>query len=180
MLLLKVQAGSHLYGYSTPESDIDFFEIHTDTFPNPNIKRAPLQAEQTIVDGVDVTRMTLKRFVEKAQKGAHQALDAMFAREPIVDFLGGYRASYRAGLEVISTYQHAIIQFATRDEGAFRYQRHAYRLMMNINEIVYTGRYTPELSFSQIEKLNKTAALTPTLFKEKLISDSLIQLPFMS
>lgn len=169
MLLLKIQAGSHLYGYATATSDVDFLEVHSEGFIRPDDKFQHVRdAEQTIVDGMDVTRMTLSHFVEKALKGSHQALDAMFAREPEFDLLQGFRRSYRAGYEVIPTYQRAIIQFATRDGGAFRYQRHAMRLVFNLTEILEKGFYTPELADKEIVYLNETATLPTEEFMKEL------------
>lgn len=170
MLLLKVQAGSYLYGYATPESDVDFFEVHSEGFIRPDDKHMIVrEAEQTIVSGVDVTRMTLDKFMEKARKGSHQALDSMFAPTPQVDLLQGFREAYRVGTEVIPTYERAIIQFTYRDEGVFRYQRHAMRLMINLNEILDTNRYNPKLSDETIQYLNTVAEYPSLKFRRELM-----------
>ncbi len=76
--------------------------------------------------------------------------------------------SRKSTSEVVPTYQRAIIQFATRDGGAFRYQRHAMRLVFNLTEILEKGFYTPELADKEIVYLNETATLPTEEFMKEL------------
>jgi hypothetical protein len=154
MLLLRVQAGSRLYGYATDASDDDYFEVHTEPFMIET-RDAPRQVRQTIVDGIDTTQMTLSHFMERAALGSHQALDAMFAAEPLVDLLGSLRASYQAG---------------------FRKQRHALRALFNLQDMLVSGRYAPELSEERIAFIMEHAHLPYPEFRELLISLSPIEL----
>lgn len=179
MILLKVQAGSHLYGYATPESDIDFFEVHDTGFIRPNDPDLIIrEAEQTIVDGIDVTRMTLDRFIEKARKGSHQALDAMFAPTPLEDRLQGFREAYRVGMEVVPTYERAITQFTFRDGGVFRYQRHAMRILLNLNDIIDHNRYNPTLTEETREYVNTVAHYPTVKFRRELMMKTVLSLHF--
>jgi len=173
MLLLRVQAGSHLYGYATATSDDDYFEVHTHPFMIPT-RDEPRQVRQTIVDGVDTIQMTLSHFVERAAAGSHQALDAMFAANPETDLLGGFRTSYRAGTDVIPSYIRIITKFAV--QGGHRKQRHALRAMLNLHDIMDTGRYTPELTAEQIQFLDDHASLPSPEFMKFLISETRVSL----
>lgn len=86
MLLLRTIAGSRLYGTNRPDSDFDFYEVHD-----------RIRAKQTIRDGVDVTRMPLSQWILLAEKGTHQALDAMWAPPGYaeVDLLQTFRLHFR-------------------------------------------------------------------------------------
>jgi hypothetical protein len=177
MLLLRAIAGSHLYGYSTPASDYDFFEVHSERFPHPHSSsKQPVQALQTIVDGMDITQVTLSHFMELAESGSHQALDAMFAKEPEFDLISGLRNSYYAGLNVVSAYERIITKFALQE--GFRKQRHSVRAMLNISEILTTGRYVPELSAEQVIYVNMMAGLPAEEFKKQLQASSPVGLLF--
>lgn len=173
MLLLKVQAGSHLYGYATDISDDDYFEVHTEPFMIET-REAPRQVRQTIVDGVDTIQMTLSHFLERAQNGSHQALDAMFAAKPEYDLLQGLRASYRAGYEIIPAYERIISKFALQE--GFRKQRHSLRALFNLTDMLETGRYEPELSAERIAYINEKAQLPASDFREILLELSPIDL----
>ena len=173
MLLLRVQAGSRLYGYATDASDDDYFEVHTEPFMIET-RDAPRQVRQTIVDGIDTTQMTLSHFMERAAAGSHQALDAMFAAEPLVDLLGSLRASYQAGYEVVPAYERIITKFAAQT--GFRKQRHALRALFNLQDMLVSGRYAPELSEERIAFIMEHAHLPYPEFRELLISLSPIEL----
>lgn len=173
MLLLKVQAGSRLYGYSTEASDDDYFEVHTEPFII-STREAPRKVKQTIIDGVDTLQMTLSTFLERAMDGSHQALDAMFAAEPIVDEISALRHNFHAGYEVIPTYVRIITKFAVQE--GYRKQRHALRAMFNLEDLLNTGRYAPELSQERIDFILEKAHLPYADFRELLIKESPISL----
>lgn len=169
-LLLRVVAGSHLYGYSTPESDYDFFEVYSAPFSPSGRRTAPVKSRQTIVDGVDTIQMSLSHFVEVASDGSHQALDAMFASAPLLDRISALRNGFRAGFQVIPTYERIITKFAL--QGTPRKQRHAVRTALNLAEIMESGRYTPELSSSQLKLVAETYILPPSEFRQELVKIS--------
>ncbi len=173
MLLLKVQAGSRLYGYATAESDDDIFEVHTEQFYIPT-RELPRNVKQTIVDGIDTLQMTLSHFMEKAASGSHQALDAMFAENPEVDLIKDFRASYRAGYDVIPAYTRIISKFALQQ--GFRKQRHALRAMFNLTDMLETGRYTPRLTEERISFIQEHAHLEYPEFRKLLLNMSPVSL----
>lgn len=173
MLLLKVQAGSRLYGYATDASDDDYLEVHTQPFMI-STREAPRQVKQTIVDGLDVIQMTLSTFVERASSGSHQALDAMFAPEPLVDEIAALRENFHVGYEIVPTYVRIITKFAVQE--GYRKQRHALRAMFNLDDMLKTGRYNPQLSQDRIDFILEKAHLPYAEFRELLIANSPVAL----
>lgn len=174
MLLLRTIAGSHLYGYATSTSDRDFFEVHTEKFEPVRHRGVPASSQQTIVDGVDVVRMTLSHFMERAAAGSHQALDAMFASNPEVDLIKGFRESYYAGYDVIPAYRRIISKFAIQQ--GYRKQRHALRAVFNLNDMLETGRYEPELSDHRISLITDFAHMPYPKFRKLLIKKSQVEI----
>lgn len=180
MLLLKVQVGSRLYGYSTEASDDDIFEVHSDQLflekkdKRGNVTFTPVDVKQTIVDGEDVIQMTLSKFLERASSGSHQALDAMFAANPIYSQIESLRHNFYAGSEVIPTYVRIITKFALQE--GFRKQRHALRALFNLEDMMSTGRYAPELSQERIDFILDKAHLPSNEFKELLMKLSPVSL----
>ena len=178
MLLLKIKAGSHLYGYATPESDTDFYEVCTEKFPPLNPKSTmSRESNQTIINGIDTTQMSFSNFMVKAQTGSHQALDAMFAAETEFDIIKDLRNNFYAGYEVIPTYARIITKFALQT--GYRKQRHALRTMVNLKDIMLTGRYEPELSEDKISYIMDYAHLEYPEFRKALIKDSPIDLSYL-
>lgn len=181
MLLLKVQAGSRLYGYASSTSDDDIFEVYSEPLivmsqqqQAHKRREVAVPVQQTIVDGVDTIRMTLSTFIQRASSGSHQALDAMFAPNPMVDKIPSLRANFFAGYEVIPTYTRIISKFAVQE--GFRKQRHALRAMFNLEDILKSGRYNPELSPERIEFIMEKAHLPYSEFRELLLESSPVSL----
>lgn len=85
-LLLRAVAGSRLYGTYREDSDWDWYEVYDH-----------IRAKQTIRAGQDVTRMPLSQWILLAEKGTHQALDAMWAPPEYteVDLLQDFRLHFR-------------------------------------------------------------------------------------
>lgn len=85
-MLLRAVAGSRLYGTHRPDSDFDFYEVHD-----------RIRNKQTIRDGVDTIRVNLSDWIRYAEKGTHQALDAMWCPPEYteVDVLREFRLSFR-------------------------------------------------------------------------------------
>ena len=173
-LLLKVVAGSHLYGYATAQSDYDFFEVYANSFPPVGKRTAPVKSRQTIVDGVDTIQMSLSHFVDVASSGSHQALDAMFAAAPEFDKIEAFRHGFRAGYEVVPAYERIISKFALQEPP--RKQRHALRTAFNLVDILSAGRYSPELDDEKIALISELHALPPAEFREHLVKYSPVEL----
>lgn len=86
MILLRAVAGSRLYGTHRPDSDHDFYEVHDHIRPT-----------QSMSGNQDTIKMPLSQWILLAEKGTHQALDAMWA--PVeyteVDMLTEFRLHFR-------------------------------------------------------------------------------------
>ena len=139
-LLLRSIAGSHLYGTSRPESDLDYYEVHS-VLPSFS---GLYKTQQTIIDGVDVTKVSLSHFMELARIGSHQALDAMFSEKVEVDKIEALRRGYRAGYSVVVPYLGIIHKFSV--DGTERKRKHAVRVAFNLIDILETGRFNPTLT----------------------------------
>ena len=86
MLLLRALAGSRLSGTARPDSDFDFYEVHDH-----------IRNKQSIRDGVDTIQMSVSDWLLYAEKGTHQALDAMWCPPELteVDLIRDFRLSFR-------------------------------------------------------------------------------------
>lgn len=142
-VLFKTQHGSHLYGLNHAGSDEDFYTV----VDRPRGARYKW-AKQTIVDGEDSVRVDLPTWLRWCDKGVPQALEAMFAPNPMVDKIPSLRAAYRAGGEARSTYTRTIRNFVEADD--FKRRRHAVRLGFNLRDLLKTGRFNPVMKRQQV------------------------------
>lgn len=141
-VLFKTRHGSHLYGLNHAHSDEDFYTV----VRRPKGKRYKW-AKQVISDNEDSMMVEFPTWLRWCDKGVPQALEAMFAPNPLVDKLGPLRAGYRAGGEARRTYARTIRNFVEADE--FKRRRHAVRLAYNLNGILTYGRFYPTLTLGQ-------------------------------
>lgn len=141
-VLFKTQHGSHLYGLNHADSDEDFYTV----VDRPRGRRYKW-AKQSINDGIDSMRVDLPTWLRLCDKGVPQALEAMFAPNPLVDKLPSLRAAYRAGGEAHHTYRRTIRNFVEADD--FKRRRHAVRLGMNLRDLLHSGRFCPVLTAGQ-------------------------------
>ncbi|QPB12280.1 hypothetical protein [Providencia phage PSTCR6] len=90
--IAKIMFGSHLYGTSTPESDIDYKEIY---IPDPksiitcSVKEhfnmnTNNTSQKNSVDDIDHELYSLKYFIDLASKGETVALDVLHAPKEMV------------------------------------------------------------------------------------------------
>jgi len=86
MILLRALSGSRLYGTSGPDSDWDWYEVHD-----------RIRTRQRIVEGQDTIRIGLSHWIRLAEKGTHQALDAMWCppEHTEVDRITAFRLGFR-------------------------------------------------------------------------------------
>lgn len=158
-VLFKTRHGSHLYGLNHADSDEDFY-----TVVNRPRGRRYKWAKQSIHDGEDSLRVNLPTWLRLCEKGVPQALEAMFAPEPLVDNLGPLRAGFRAGGEARRTYARTIRNFVEAEE--FKRRRHAVRLGFNLRDLLACGRFNPVMTEEQKFLANTLAA---TLGGEELL-----------
>lgn len=86
--ILRIQFGSHLYGTSTPASDLDFKSIFVPDGRSILLQRAKqvhndqrpkAEREKNYAGEVEEERFSLQRFLELASQGQTVALDVLFA-----------------------------------------------------------------------------------------------------
>jgi hypothetical protein len=161
-LLLRSIAGSHLYGTSRPESDFDYYEVYSEL---PSFSGL-YKTQQTIVNGVDITMVSLSHFMELARIGSHQALDAMFSEKVEVDKIEALRHNYRAGYSVVEAYARIIRKFAI--DGTERKRKHAVRVTFNLIDILESGRFNPTLTAERKDLVLNLPKLSDKDFFEAL------------
>ena len=144
MLLLRTLTGSRLYGTHSTHSDYDYYEVHDHG-----------RSRQSIVDNIDTVRVSLDVFLRHVDAGVPQALESLWS--PLADM----HPSWRPFLHSIvinpyaaqRTYLRTIRNFNTDTP---KKRRHAMRLSMNLDDIMAYGRFNPQLTSNQLEKLYAT------------------------
>lgn len=161
--LFRTIHGSKLYGLAKANSDDDFYVVT----PTRHVSRQ-INAKQRI-DGLnDTTTMDFASFVTLCGKGVPQALEAMFSRKGRSDYFEDYRQNYFASDPiVIHTYMRTIKSFSLSEKDPFKRKRHALRLSLNLEELLYTGRFNPTLSRLDAMRITRIAQKPSTpYFKE--------------
>lgn len=152
-VLFKTIHGSRLYGLNTDSSDEDYYVVT----PTRKVSRQ-INAKQTIIGDQDVVAVDFKSFTTLAQKGVPQALETMFSQASKSDFFEDYRQNYYASdPEVIHTYMRTIKSFSLTERDPFKRKRHALRLSLNLEELMYTGRFNPTLKPEDAMRITRLA-----------------------
>ena len=150
--------GSRLYGLDHAGSDHDSFTVVTDTHDFGD--RPTRQTVRGFGDHVrDEVTFTLTEFLQRADKGSHQALEALFS--PVKEwaeekhwfepFTWHYRAT---SPDVFYAYERTIRKFAFSD---FKRRRHGVRLSQNLKALREFGRFNPRMTVAQIQEANEYA-----------------------
>lgn len=88
--IVEIKFGSHLYGTSTPESDLDFKAVHVPDARSILLQRAKgsinearqkAEKEKNLPGEIDRESYSLQRFLGLASEGQTVALDVLFAPE---------------------------------------------------------------------------------------------------
>lgn len=141
MLLLRTQHGSNLYGLAHAGSDEDWFEVHTGKFKTKH--------NNDHATGLDVVRMSLDRFLTNASVGSHQSLEAMWSRKAEVDLMP-WRFNFHPDLgQSHERYLRTVKKFAA--DPSRKKQRHAWRLKLNLSDLMNYGHFNPTLDPEQRE-----------------------------
>jgi hypothetical protein len=163
-LLLRSFAGSHLYGLARPDSDVDFYEVHSSPLAGGLGKER--KTVQSIVNGIDVTAVGLSHFLDLASSGSHQALDAMFSERTEVDEITALRSGFHVGPNIITAYNRIIVKFI--GQATPRKRKHAVRLAYNLNDMMETGRFNPTLTVDRARHVLATAELADNDFYDEI------------
>lgn len=150
--LLRTVHGSKLYGLDHARSDEDWYIVTPTRYLSRKFRK------QTIIGDQDVTFMDFKSFQQLAEKGVPQALETMFSKKGVSPYFQDYRDNYYASDgTVIHTYMRTIKSFSLTEKDPFKRRRHALRLALNMEEILYTGRFDPTLKNYQISQITRYA-----------------------
>jgi hypothetical protein len=173
-VLFKTIHGSRLYGLGTPDSDEDWYVVT----PTRYIARK-VNAKQTIIGDQDVVAVDFRSFTALATKGVPQALEAMFSCQAESPYFEDYRNNwYASDGEVIHTYMRTIKSFSLNEnEGymGFKQRRHSLRLAINLEELLYTGRFNPTLPSPKAARITHLAEKTGNSFIKELKAISPIE-----
>lgn len=152
--IFRTVHGSYLYGLDISSSDYDVYVVYEDSpLGNPS-KLKHQMGKEDIVSG------NLSTFLNRAQSGSHQAVEALFSPKKVwgpgqEEKWGPLFSSFRiSGKEVFAKYERTILKFCYGD---FKRRRHAVRLGFALEELRTTGRTWPELSVEQIAVANSLA-----------------------
>ena len=168
--LLKTVHGSRLYGLSHANSDEDWYVVTPTRYASRKFRKQTIQGDQ------DVTYMDFKSFQQLADKGVPQALETMFSKKAVSPYFQDYREGYNAsGPEVIHTYMRTIKSFSLTEKDPFKRRRHALRLALNMEEILYTGRFDPTLKKHQVDQITRYAEKPTQAYLRELKSVSPIE-----
>ena len=149
-LIFKTVHGSHLYGLSNIDSDIDTFWVGTQIN-----KRA--EHYYNAVERTALARVGITRFLFLAKTGSHQSVEALMSREKIWNpafqnvfspMLDNLKV---CGAEVFEKYERTIKAFCFGD---FKHRRHAVRLSQNLEALRDCGRFNPRMNEAQINDAN--------------------------
>lgn len=146
--LLRTPHGSHLYGLATPTSDLDYFIVTTNRIGRVRARNA----KQTIKGAEDLLKTDLSTFMQYAEKGVPQYLEAMWSQMATVDRIHDMRFAYRPNpYQVEKTYVRTIRNFWLADD--FKRRRHAWRLWLNLLQLKEEGTFNPSLSHADAERI---------------------------
>lgn len=164
--LLRTIHGSKLYGLDHAGSDDDFYVVTPTVKVAKNARKN--NARQSISGNLDTVFVDFKTFTRLAGEGVPQALEAMYSRKGLSEYFEDYRQGYfSSDPVVIHTYMRTMKSFSLTEKAPFKRKRHALRLALNLEEILYTGRFNPTLSSDNASKITRYASYdTPAYFKE--------------
>lgn len=164
-VLYKTIHGSRLYGLAHKDSDDDYYVVTPTVYT-----KKKLNAQHKIDGDLDTVTVDFASFVQMAENGVPQALETMFSQQSKSDFFEEYRASWFASdPRVIDRYIRTIKSFSLED-GSKRekYHRHALRLSLNLEQLVYTGRFNPTLDKSDVRMVKRIGTYSDEKYLKEL------------
>ena len=172
-VILRTQHGSHLYGLARPDSDYDYYEIYD--FLNKRY-RPKKQTKQRIIEDLDEVKISLERFTDTCFKGVPQSVEVLFSPpECWVVENGWLDISAQIKLElgnhipaILETYKRTALNFFYSTKDQEKKRRHAFRLLLNANELRASGEMHTRLDASQIKLINE---LTTSFYSEEEFKD---------
>jgi hypothetical protein len=129
-------------------SDLDIYEVVSDRWGT----KAHC-CKQSILGGVDKTTVSLSTFIEQAQQGHPQALEAMYSTKADVDMIYSLRSSFVANPYLMESKYTRLIRYL--DINKPKQLRHAIRLSMNLETYKANQRFNPTLTLKQVSMLTR-------------------------
>ena len=181
--VLRTIHGSHLYGTNTPNSDVDYYWV----FTSPDYNRRKICRQAVSPDGVDVTALSLDRFMYFCSIGVPQALEALYSHKADINpkyshLLKSIKPGY---YQTLDRYERTIFNFAFNTGGRSARQadkmspqqkaklkRHSLRLAYNYRQFSEMGTFNPTLPQSTVNYFRRVSALKKSqyAFEEVLLS----------
>lgn len=150
-ILFQTISGSRLYGLHHAESDYDWYTV-VDKVKTNKAK----YSTHTIVGNRDSVVVDFGTWINLAQKGVPQALEAMFSQQAYVDELAEFRAAFRAGRQAEATYLRTMKAMSV-GEDTYKQRRHVMRLGFNLHDLKAYGRFNPTLHPDDVFTINQRA-----------------------
>lgn len=176
-VLFKTIHGSTLYGLNHSQSDEDYYVVT----PTRYVARASRKnnVRQSISGDLDTVFIDFKTFTRLASEGVPQALEAMYSRKSESPFFEDYRTHYfSSDPTVLHTYMRTMKSFSLTEgepKTVFKRRRHALRLALNMQEMLYTGRFNPTLKTVEAERITKYAGYETNQYFTELKALSLLE-----
>ena len=181
--VLRTIHGSHLYGTNTTNSDVDYYWV----FTSPNYNRRKICRQAVSPDGVDVTVLSLDRFMYFCSVGVPQALEALYSHKADINpkyfpLLKGIKPGY---YQTLDRYERTIFNFAFNTGGRSARQankmspqqktklkRHSLRLAYNYRQFSERSTFNPTLPQGTVTYFLMVSALKESRhsFEELLLS----------
>ena len=181
--VLRTIHGSHLYGTNTTNSDVDYYWV----FTSPNYNRRKICRQSVSPDGVDVTVLSLDRFMYFCSIGVPQALEALYSHKADINpkyfpLLKGIKPGY---YQTLDRYERTIFNFAFNTGGRSARQankmspqqktklkRHSLRLAYNYRQFSERSAFNPTLPQGTVTYFLMVSALKESrhYFEELLLS----------
>ena len=181
--VLRTIHGSHLYGTNTPNSDVDYYRV----FTSPGYNRRKICRQAVSPDGVDLTVLSLDRFMYFCSVGVPQALEALYSHKADINpkyssLLKGIKPGY---YQTLDRYERTIFNFAFNTGGRSERQadkmspqqkeklkRHSLRLAYNYRQFSEMGTFNPTLPQSAANYFRIVSAFKKSryAFEELLLS----------
>lgn len=181
--VLRTIHGSHLYGTNTANSDVDYYWV----FTSPDYNRSKMCRQAVSPNGIDVTVLSLDRFMYFCSIGVPQALEALYSHKADINpkyfpLLKGIKPGY---YQTLDRYERTIFNFAFNTGGRSARQadkmspqqkaklkRHSLRLAYNYRQFSERSTFNPTLPQGTVTYFLMVSALKESRhsFEELLLS----------
>ena len=144
-LLLQTIHGSYLYGTDHAHSDIDIYRVISGN----------AKTTQKIQGDMDITTVSLDKFLTYLNKGVPQAWEALWSPYAYINpNWKPFFKSIRPSTQIFSTYHRTISSFNHSTDPKAR--RSATRLLINLEQLEKYGFFLPNHNEENIQRILST------------------------